>query len=149
MPDLENEKEDQKYHIDQLLDSYNNVWIGQEFLSPLRSVFKRLPLPDLRRLAEKEPRFLAPDQNLYGRVRCSDCSLNRGDQFVYLSPVLLSRPRQELETRIAHELAHFVLDHREEPSSNAAADAAAGEREADALAEFWGFRLPESDKNRT
>jgi hypothetical protein len=44
---------------------------------------------------------------------------------------------------IAHEIAHIVLGHQECLSADAHAEAESGEREADELAQSWGFVRPE------
>jgi hypothetical protein len=146
MPNTEDQEEKQ-YLTDMLLDSTNNLWIAPEFVRHLRSVFERLPLSALQVLAEQHPAFLAVDPNFRGLV-IDGRSLDASQPVIYLSPMLLSNPREEVESVIAHELAHVVLGHKEEPSPNAAAVGAARESEADQLVESWGFSVPESDKRR-
>lgn len=118
-------------HIAKLLNTTQNLWIGVEFVRHLTAVFKKLPLPVLRQLAEEiEPAFLAPDP-LFGRVMQFDRFLDFEDIVVYLSPELLSRPPGEIEAVIAHEMAHVILGHKEIPSRTARANGERDERAAD------------------
>ena len=76
--------------------------------------------------------------------------MEAGDGYiVYLSPTLVQKKAddspstalcdEQIQFTIAHELAHVFLGHQERLSADAHAEAESGEREADDLAQSWGF----------
>ena len=132
------EQEEREDYVSQLLDTSNNPWLGVGFLRHVRRVFARLPLSVLQELVQKEVGFFAPDHSYWGMVRQLDPTALEGKLIVYLSPELLSYPRDKIEPVIAHELAHVVLGHKEEPKTKPMED----EDAANDLAKSWGFARP-------
>jgi Zn-dependent protease with chaperone function len=141
-------EEEREYLISQLIDEWRNISLSIEFRNHIVDVLNspNLPINQLRILAESDISFFAPGPNILGQVRELKPSIGR---IVYFSPRLLEMP-SDIKAIIAHELAHVVLEHGEEPSSTEEVSAAArdDEKEADKLAESWGFRVPESYRNR-
>ena len=142
---MEGERE---YLISQLIDESQNISLSTEFRNHIVDVLssKNLPINQLRILAESDISFFASGPNILGRVLELNRSIGR---IVYFSPTLLEIP-SDIKAIIAHELAHVVLGHGQESSSTEEVSAAArhDEKKADKLAESWGFRVPESYRNR-
>ncbi len=141
-------EEEREYFISQLIDEPRNISLSTEFRNYLVDVLNspNLPINQLQILAESDISFFASEPNILGRVFEWKRSIGR---IVYFSPTILEMP-SDIKAIIAHELAHVVLGHREESSSTAEVSAAArhDEKETDKLAESWGFRVPESYRNR-
>jgi hypothetical protein len=121
-----------------LLDGSNHLWIGDEFLYDIQAVLEKIPLDYLRKMMEIDFEWLAPERSL-GRVTQLGHRLAKDAFVIFLSPELLTYPKEEIRTVIAHELAHLALWHKETPSPNARQEAEEGERQADDLAKSWGF----------
>jgi hypothetical protein len=146
---------DRDEFISKLIDTTENVWLGCEFLEHVRFVLGRIPIDVLELLAGNSENYLpvcdiaffAPDSNFLGRVLDSTCTNGR---IVYLSPILLSQPVEDVRAVIAHELAHVFLNHEDTPLpvGEWRALGTKNEEAADQLAESWGFKLPNSYKNR-
>ena len=140
--------EEREYLISQLIDECRNISLSAEFRNHIVDVLSspNFPIDQLLILAESDISFFAPEPNILAQ----EFELNRAiGRIVYLSPTLLEMP-SDIKAVIAHELAHVVLGRREESSSTVDVSAAArhDEKEADDLAESWGFRVPESYRNR-
>jgi hypothetical protein len=132
-----------EYLIEQVyLDRSTVLWVDETFYQNILSVLQQLPNEALAELSERDFKFLAPGPFL-GRVTRLDNSLNIGDRVIFLSPELLGRSEEAIRFVIAHELAHVVLGHEEEPCEDARAAAEQDEKAADHLAESWGFRRPQ------
>ena len=146
---------DRDNFISKLIDDTENMWLGCEFLKHVRFVLGRIPIDVLELLAGNDQKympgcdiaFFAPDRNVLGRVLDRTCTNGR---IVYLSPVLLTRSAEKVRAVIAHELAHVFLNHEDTPVPVGEAHALGTKNEeaADQLAESWGFKLPDSYKNR-
>ena len=132
--------DDREYWISQLMDDPNGL-LGTDVRLHVQAVLKKLPLDDLRKLAETNIVLFSQDRNYLGRVFDA---LPSERPVLYLSPELLSKPEGEIRGVIAHEFAHSVLDQEGTPSKDAASIASAWEESADRLAESWGFPLPAS-----
>lgn len=106
-----------------------------------RSRFQKVPKREIRKLIDRHILIFAPGKNFNGL--CLDLRAYEEDRvFIYLSPDLTKRPADQVRHTIAHELAHAVLRHSEEPSPNAAMIGELQERQADELAARWGFPKP-------
>jgi hypothetical protein len=97
------ENEERDYFVSQLLETTRSLWLGIEFAQKLRAVLSRVPIPVVKRLAESELKFFAPDR-VYGRVLEAEVSVGLGDPIVYLSAELLSMRQAKAEAVIAREL---------------------------------------------
>jgi Acyl-CoA dehydrogenase, N-terminal domain/Peptidase family M48 len=64
-----------------------------------------------------------------------------GGKVLAFSPLLFDAPQDEIRFTIAHEIAHVVLCHTDD-SPNARNTGRRQERDADSLAEQWGFMRP-------
>jgi hypothetical protein len=96
-------------------------------------VASKLPPEALGRLIHPvRPLILLPPVR-GGRVVRIHTELKAGASILQLDETLLSRPRDEAEAILAHELAHLMLA----PSGDADKDDLA----ADALAARWGFSV--------
>ena len=122
------------------LDGSRVLWVDETFHHQIVSVLRQLPNEALAELCDRDFKFLTPGPFL-GRATRLDKSLNRGDGVIFLSPELL-RSEETLRFVIAHELAHVVLGHEEEPCEDARVVAEQGEKAANDLAESWGFPRP-------
>lgn len=107
----------------------------------VEAVFQKIPKRDIRSLIRQQILIFAPPKPFYGR--CIDLPGNDEDRIlIYLSPNLLDYPEDQVRNTIAHELAHVVLGHSEEPCPDAPMIGENQERQADELAAQWGFPRP-------
>lgn len=93
--------------------------------------------------------LFAPSAALFGRV----FPFGGGNAlFVYLAPNLERKSQREVDFTVAHEFAHVVLGHYKSDATIIPADAVVrsrgdvpSEKEANRLAESWGF--PKAERN--
>jgi hypothetical protein len=141
------ENDDRECFISQIIDGMTS-YLDPAYLPHVLAVLNSVPIANLEKIAEDNAALFAIDPNRFGQVldpRSFDGPI------VYLSPKLLSYPEGEIRAVIAHEFAEVVLDHDEhaEPGEKTAYELAkSNEEAADKLAESWGFKLPQSYKDR-
>ena len=143
---LENDQEyrehaDEHTSYEQLLEDPYALWIAPELVGHVEAVLQKLPKNVIRKLIDRNILIFAPDKNLGGESY--DLQAYEVDRvLVYLSPDLQNEPCDQVRQTVAHELAHVVLGHSEEPAPNARVVGKIQERQADELAEQWGFPRP-------
>lgn len=107
----------------------------------LSRIVERLPLETLTSLKTIRLGVLAPSSNLGIAWRVGSIT-----HYIYLAETLETYTQPEVDFTVAHEFAHIVLNHsvpkesflNDVPSYDEKLD----ERQADALAESWGFYDP-------
>jgi hypothetical protein len=116
------------------------LWIAPELVGHVDAVLQKMPKRRIRKLIQRQARIFAPNR-LFGQ--CLDLRADdEGIVLVYLSPDLANNPTDRVRYTIAHEFAHVVLDHSEDPCPDAATVGETNERKADELAAQWGFPRP-------
>jgi hypothetical protein len=150
------EHDDREGFISQIIDGMTS-YLDPAYLPHVKAVLNSAPITDLEKLADSNVALFAIDPNFWGLTlepRSFDGPI------IYLSPHLLSRPESEIRAVVAHEFAQVVLGHMSPPEENAfdkhaesgektAYELARSDEEAaDNLAESWGFKLPQSYKDR-
>jgi hypothetical protein len=116
------------------------LWIAPELVGHVEAVLQKIPKRRIRKLLRRQARIFAPNRLL---GQCLDLRVDdEGIVLVYLSPGLANNSADRVRYTIAHELAHVVLDHSEEPCPDAATVGETNERKADELAAQWGFPRP-------
>jgi hypothetical protein len=148
------EQEDREEFISKIIDGTNS-YLDTPYLPHVMVVLNSVPIADLEKLSNSDVALFAIDPKFRGHV------LDRrsfSGPILYLSPQLLSRPENEIRGTIAHEFAHVALNHMD-PEESAHAqlaksheeivnEATSDEDAADRLAESWGFKLPQSYRDR-
>lgn len=130
------------------------LYVASEFAPYIRAVLIALPPDVVEKLMDLKVVFLAVEKSIPGLTLDSPSTLHShpisdsepylhshaGGKLLYFSPLLFDKPQEHIRFTIAHEIAHAVLDHREDISSEA--EAKRQEREADEQVEQWGFKRP-------
>jgi len=150
------EQETREYHISKIIDSTNS-YLDTPYLPHVMAVLNSVPIADLEKISNSNVALFAIDPNFRGHV-LEPRSFS--GPIIYLSPQLFSLEENENEIRatIAHEFAHVALNHMD-PEESAHAqlaksheeivnEATSDEDAADRLAESWGFKLPQSYRDR-
>ena len=130
--------------------------VSPEFAPHIRAVLSALPFDITERLMELKVAFLAVDKfikalnlDLPPTIHAHSTSgaplnlhTHPGGQLLYFSPLLFDTSTEQIHFTIAHEIAHAVLGHTEDFSESAQDIAERQERDADELAQGWGFKRP-------
>jgi hypothetical protein len=134
---------DQNTSYEEFVD--NSLHIAPEFVGHIESVLQKLPKKDLRELRRRRILLFAPGKSFNGMTL--DLAADDEERLlIYLSPDLLDRPVDQIRNTIAHELAHAVLKHSEQPHPNARIVGEVQERQADEMAALWGFPRPAGEE---
>jgi hypothetical protein len=142
---LENDQEyrehaDEHTSYEQLLEDPYALWIAPELVRHVEAVLKKLPKNVIRKLIDRHILIFAPDKF---KGLCLDlCAYDEDRVLIYLSSSLAEKPSDQIRQTIAHELAHVVLGHSDEPTPDAATVGEFQESQSDQLAEQWGFPRP-------
>jgi hypothetical protein len=133
---------DEGTSYDQLLDSEYVLSIAPEFVEHVEAVLQKLSKRAIRKIIDRQILIFAPGKKFTGL--CLDLPAYEDDRvLLYLSPELANGSVDQIRHTIAHELAHVVLGHSEEPPSpEAKIVGEICERDADQLAAQWGFPRP-------
>ena len=132
--------------------------VAPKFAPHIRAVLNALPLDATEKLMDLKVAFLAVDESIRGLDLDLPATLHAhpisgshpnmhahpGGKLLYFSPLLLNAPQEEIRFTIAHEVAHVVLSHTDDYSPNSRDTGERQERDADSLAEHWGFKRPGS-----
>lgn len=129
----------------QLQSRFHGDWYSDRSARPktrraLQTVAKRIPDRDLKRIPRKIVVF-APDLCVAGQVSVRRGNFRRIKHSLYLSPQLEVIPQSEVDSIVAHEFAHLVLQDWTSARSNYGPGGALSpcEKSADKLMEKWGF----------
>ena len=132
--------------------------VSPEFAPHIRAVLTVLPFDITEKLMDLKLAFLAVGKSIKGLEIDLPPTIHAhltpgphphlnlhthpGGKLLYLSPLLLDTSKEQIRFTIAHEIAHAVLGHTEDFSENAQDIAERQERDADELAQGWGFKRP-------
>lgn len=115
-------------------------------IEAMRKLSQRIPDDVLDNLPPLT--VFAPSTALLGHVMPSGTGVCL---FLYLAPSLERKSQSEVDFTVAHEFAHVVLEHYKPGATTIPPDAvvqrhehAPSERDADGLAESWGFARPKA-----
>ncbi len=132
-----------------MYDHIETGWVDDDrrkTLRAMRHVWEQMPAADLERIPENTLVF-APSSSKLGQVYPRyNPPVERKGVLIYLSPKLENQSQAEVDTTVAHELAHAILghltcnDYELEPSRPLVSQADdPSEIEADKLIVSWGF----------
>lgn len=152
-----NRAEAHEYNCETLMGK-GALHVSREFAPHICAVLTALPFDITEKLMELRVAFLAVGKLLHaldldlpetlhahpapGPHPHLNLHTHSGGKLLYLSPLLLDTSREQIRFTIAHEIAHAVLGHKEPFSENTQDIRERQEREADELAEHWGFKRP-------
>ena len=149
--------ETHEYNCEKLLEwGEGALHVAPKFAPYFRAVCAALPVDVTENLRELKVMFLAVEKSLNGlhldlprtthAHPPSDSHpvshTHHGGQILYFSPLLFEESPELIHFTIAHEIAHAVLGHTGDFMPNALDTAVQQEREADEMAERWGFKRP-------
>jgi hypothetical protein len=129
------------------------LYVAPEFAPHIRAVLTALPFDITEKLMELKVAFLAVEKSTHGLNLGLPSPLHAhptsdshpkfhthpGGKILYFSPLLIDTSPEQIRFTIAHEIAHAVLSHTDDSPKD---KDKRQERQADKLAERWGFKRP-------